>query len=1084
MSTFKSPFEKLSYEAQESMAISLNPGGAVYSLLDELKTVVGTFVGGGMVADKKISKEALLAIEGLGLASKRLAGAIAVISMSSSSDIEKFFGVFTQLRKTLIEDLPDDVAEEMLRKSAILGVMADNVTRFSVSLARFAAMTPILLFASVAFVTIATIVGRGISQLKGSIFDRLVGFSMKDELARIADGILALGKNLAIFALLSPIAKFGAMAFHNIVASVHATMMLLGEGTSPAGWWGRKVMGRRGVLERGIKALNKMTRAILFFGTVLAINTPLFLIGILGAYALNLIIKILGGTPRQGFRALGDKRTSKMIAKGSMTLIFMSMALVLFMPGAIALSLMGVFGILMVLGAFLLSASLNILRPALMMFGKGFMQIAKGALAIGLMGLALIPLAFGIGILGKAFSDVSNPWEFLGWTAATILALGLEFAAAGLGAIFILPGALAIAAIGGALILLGKGLKEMQNINFTEEDSKKLATTLAGVKAAFMGTEKKEEGGIFAAIGGALKGAIDSAKIIASAAAYAAAGESLISLSKGLQKYKELGWSDTDSSELTRMLTGVSSAFAVIGGQDQVDSGGFFGSMFGIKRNAAEEGIRSVQGAGDALTGIAKGLKGFQKLVTSGIKFGKPDNQGNYEEGTLGYAVTNTMGFINTAFAAVAEQGTVQGGGFFDTLFSIKRNKVEEGIRSVMDSGEALSGIAKGLKGFQKLINSGIKFGTPDSEGKFEEGTFGYSVTRTLSFVQSAFAAIADEGNVQAGGFFGSVFNIKKNKVAEGIESVQGAGQELEGIANGLLGFQKLIESKVKFGTPDKDGKFEEGTLGYGVVQTLSFVKSAFAALADSGKVEKSGFWGGLLGIQQNKVEAGIESVQGAGEVLNGIADALNKFQGLADPKGTSEKITATMSIVGDAFMKSIKIGDPDDAIDLIKATAKGYKTISKASNEMNVEAIATTARMFEALGYLSQAGGKNAIESLGDTLVEAVQELASMIANFGGTVESAASSNESLIDKVGGFASSLNPFSDKGLDVKDAQGNLIGNTKSIKSGGGGSSRGSSSSTGGGGDSVDVGALVAEIKRLQNILMSGDAVVQVENNSF
>ena len=106
------------------------------------------------------------------------------------------------------------------------------------------------------------------------------------------------------------------------------------------------------------------------------------------------------------------------------------------------------------------------------------------------------------------------------------------------------------------------------------------------------------------------------------------------------------------------------------------------------------------------------------------------------------------------------------------------------------------------------------------------------------------------------------------------------------------------------------------------------------------------------------------------------------------------------------------------------------------------------------------------------------------MIANFGGTVESAASSNESLIDKVGGFASSLNPFSDKGIDVKDAQGNLIGNTKSIKSGGGGSPGGSLSSSNSEVNSVDVGALVAEIKRLQAILTSGDAIVQVESNVF
>jgi hypothetical protein len=130
----------------------------------------------------------------------------------------------------------------------------------------------------------------------------------------------------------------------------------------------------------------------------------------------------------------------------------------------------------------------------------------------------------------------------------------------------------------------------------------------------------------------------------------------------------------------------------------------------------------------------------------------------------------------------------------------------------------------------------------------------------------------------------------------------------------------------------------------------------------------------------------------------------------------------------------------------------------------MNVEAIATTARMFEALGVLTE-GGDSAIETLGENLVNAIHELAGMIADFEGTVGEASSSNESLIDKVGGFASSLNPFSSKDKSPAPST-----KAPSVSSG---------SKSGGGGE-ISQKELIAEIKRLQTILTSGDAVVQVE----
>jgi hypothetical protein len=431
----------------------------------------------------------------------------------------------------------------------------------------------------------------------------------------------------------------------------------------------------------------------------------------------------------------------------------------------------------------------------------------------------------------------------------------------------------------------------------------------------------------------------------------------------------------------------------------------------------------------------------------------------------MGHAITSTMGFISQAFAAVADQGNVQAGGFFGSMLGIQKNKVAEGITSVEGAGNALKGIAEGLIGFQKLVRSGIKFGSPDKTGKFTDpDTLGFAVTSTLAFVNSAFASVADQGNVQASGFFGSVFGFDKNKVTEGIDSVEGAGTALTGIAQGLIAFQKLIKQDVIFGEVDpKTGKYPDKSLGQAITQTLLFVGSAFANIG--GQEQSDGWW--IFEWDENLVAKGIEATEGAGEALNGIADSLNKFQGLKEPIVTSKKINTIMTIVGAAFMKVNMIEDADEVMDLIDATADGYERIAEASNDMNIEAIATSARMFEALGYLSEKGGDSAMEELGESLVEAIHELAMLIADFEGTVGEAKESNASTISgftsSLSGVMSSMNPF--KGSSSTDVPDQI----KPVSEGG---------------QAITNTEVVAELKRLQMLLMSGEAIVQTQSNDI
>ena len=248
-----------------------------------------------------------------------------------------------------------------------------------------------------------------------------------------------------------------------------------------------------------------------------------------------------------------------------------------------------------------------------------------------------------------------------------------------------------------------------------------------------------------------------------------------------------------------------------------------------------------------------------------------------------------TVGFIQRAFAAVADQGNVDAGGFFGTLFGIKKNAVAEGMDAVKGAGKTLTDIAEGLMAFQDLVDSKVDF-----------NKLGVAIADTVGFVQRAFAAVGSEKNVDAGGFFGTLFGIKKNVVAEGIASVSGAGEVLKNIADSLIGFQKLIDSKVVWGDPEDP---QPGTMAYAVINTIGFVQKAFAQIADSNED------GGWFSFDSNKVADGVAAVSGAGEELKNISDSLIAFDGLKDPNGTAEKVKTVLGLVGNAFA-SIGGGD------------------------------------------------------------------------------------------------------------------------------------------------------------------------------
>ena len=379
-----------------------------------------------------------------------------------------------------------------------------------------------------------------------------------------------------------------------------------------------------------------------------------------------------------------------------------------------------------------------------------------------------------------------------------------------------------------------------------------------------------------------------------------------------------------------------------------------FGNAF--SPNATKKGIDSVMGAGKALTSIAEGLTAFSGLVEKDVDF-------EY----IGKQIELTVGFIQRAFAAVAEEGNVEAGGFFNSLFGIKKNKVKEGLDSVKGAGKSLNDIANGLTTFQELVEKNVDF---DKVGK--------AISKSVGFVQEAFSAVAEEGNVQAGGFWNSLFKIKKNKVQEGVKSVKGAGAELKNIADALSTFS---------GIEDPEGVAQKIKL------TLGLVGDAFASIGGSDNEESDSAFFGLIKWDENKIQKGIEAVDGAGAAMTDIANGLKAFSGDFQPMEVAESIGILLTSIGTAFsdlyttnpemseelddFKSfiVTLGDVAEKGQLDKA-AEGISKIADSINKIDIDKAVTFGNLFDSASNLSSNRGAyralaKAVEDIRDILAE-----------------------------------------------------------------------------------------------------------------
>lgn len=592
--------------------------------------------------------------------------------------------------------------------------------------------------------------------------------------------------------------------------------------------------------KKGAETLALMGDALLKFAKGLALSAILVPLGLIAIPFLLLAVTAVGGI----MALIGGKKFSKRISRGAKTLDKVGDALKSFAIGIGLFALSTMFIIMAPAILIGMVASLVLIPGAIAILGgkKTSKRIRRGALGLALLGVALIPFALGLVLFsmatkGNGIGDVLIQ-------GATILAIGGAAALVGkMGMKNILMGALAMAVNGLGLMVFSLGY-----VPFADS-TKGMSLGDVGVQALVL----VAVGGIMALAGLAVGATAGLA--LAGPALYAAAGLALQELAPGLQAMKKVDFKEKEAKDLSYTLGAVAMAFAGVDPE-----AGFFANVGNVFTRVVQSGAgvaaAAMYGAaGMALQELSVGLTKFKA-----IGFTEDDSQ----------ELAIALGSVSGAFAQAGGE-PASPGGLFGAVFgnTFSPNATERGIDSVMDSGEALSSIVKGLAAFLDLKKK-YKL---DAKAFQAEGFLNVAITDTLGFLSKSFATI---GGMEVEDGWGP-FSWDENLVEKGIDAVKGSGRALTDITTGLKSFLDLQKEYGLTSESFKDGGF----LQVAVEDTLGFVSKAFATI---GGMETEDSWG-PFSWDENAVEKGVDAVKGAGKELTNIATGLSSFQELVEKK-------------------------------------------------------------------------------------------------------------------------------------------------------------------------------------------------------
>ncbi len=612
---------------------------------------------------------------------------------------------------------------------------------------------------------------------------------------------------------------------------------------------------------------------------------------------------------------LAGKQLSN-IAKGTVSVILMSIGLALFGMGAgfymnaIKDSSWGDVG--------KAAALIGIFGAEFIILGLAFSLTALGSAAVGLMAVALGVFGFGVSAYMESIEETG--WETVGKAAGILGIFGLEFTALGFASPLIAAADIAVGCMGVALASFAKGLKPFAEVF---EDVKP-EVIIKGAK--ILGALSLE----FAAIG------VASILIAPAGKAIGIMGESLVSLGKGLRQWIDAGATRTDIDDLCYAIDRIKLIF--LGQKDGDKNKGFFGRLGSAISGAIsspfdnatiENTARGLHTAGVAINELSKGL---MQWVDADIRVEDMAN------------MTTIIGTIGETFQRLGEKNANAntGGSFLQRLIGIDfrgltKTDMELGIRSVEGLGKALTDISQGLVDWR------------DKMGKEFEGEklvkLANDIAAVVGALGTAFAAVASDENTVLlettntssfatvmGETFGSFTKQEyKNRVQMGIEAVKGLGTELVGIADGMDKMTKIAVDKL--GTmPTIDMKTWSVSGGSGAMKATAEVLVAMGhVFSEIGEqIQKQGMYEEIIEPakatkgnwftddtytaakteKRSYIGLAISSLMGIGDIVSGIANALNTMSQIKNTGNLDATYDTLMQVVEKTIATFTRIGE------------------------------------------------------------------------------------------------------------------------------------------------------------------------------
>ena len=771
------------------------------------------------------------------------------------------------------------------------------------------------------------------------------------------------------------------------------------------------------VIGAGVAVLSKATEE-------LTLDKLLVMGGVIAGLAIAM--GIAGAGPLPAFIALGS--AAMMVAGIALLPIALGVAAFAKATEELTLDKILVMGGV-IAGIAVAMAAAGVASPFILLGSAAMLVAGVATLAIGLGLLAISKLDFAA--LGSIDKKGNKPFNFSGEKGffggkktnfevamdaiADGMSLGpLSIAGIAMGApMLILAGAALVGIVAG--IRAFSGIAEEADLPGLKQN---VSYIVGGLADTFAEVGKKYPGGGSSLLS-ALTGNTSGQSVVAMGiSAVGGMGKALTGIAKGVQAMASLkfptgfdkdgnptGYETIDVGTVvpglianTQLLvSGLSSVFAEVGESEAAQGSSWFSS------STYEKGINVVKQMGTPLYNLANGVQAMAnlKFPTGYDKDGNPTgfkSIGNV--GTLVQKLSNNTKALIKGLAGVFEEvgksGIGEDGGWFSS------SSFDKGVEIAMQLGEPYTTLAS-------VVDNVVKITSKITDAQ-----------DVKTKVTAIISAVTDTGGDDTG-----IINAKKNLIATIGSTYAKLGTAIPQIVNAIASFtvDKAKSFASIFGGESPAELFESKTKFLRGL-TLSYMRMAIAIPMIIGSIntvrakqldEFTAIYGGqtnvatevlnsrsklflAVGIGYEKMGKGALAISGA---INGTnIKTLEAFKGMFVGKVHRRRPVAGYEAQSELW-KSIGVS--------MKTSGTVFPTISSAINSMDLAKLTEARTMFEALAVLSKGGSpSDVLSQMGESLEDALDNLAEMLENFRSTVEEGNEQNTGIIEKVGNAVSNM----------------------------------------------------------------------------